>query len=72
MTMRANQKLGVARPMMARGAPRVVGSRILAYRRVDAHWQGYHEPDRDCQDTQLDGYRQSGHYPFFYRNNANH
>ena len=45
---------------MAKLAPHVVGDRILANRRVDADGQRDHQPDDDCQDTKLNGYRQSG------------
>ncbi len=49
------------------GAPRVVGERILAYRRVDAHRQRDHEPDDDGQQAKLNGDRQSGEYLLLYR-----
>ena len=49
------------------GAPRVVGERILAYRRVDTHRQRDHEPNDDGQQAKLNGDRQSGEYLLLYR-----
>ena len=48
-------------------ASQVVGRRILAYRRVDAHRQRDHEPDQDGQQAKLNGDRQSGEYFLLYR-----
>ena len=52
------------------GAPHIVGGRITANRRVDADWQGYHQPNDDCHDTQLKRHRQSSQYFLLYRNTA--
>ena len=56
--------------MMAMVRPSVVGDSILANRRVDADWQRYQEPDHDCHETKLNGYRQSIYYPLLYRPTA--
>ena len=62
-----SQKLGVDRPMTATERPTKSAAVSWANRRVDAHRQGYDEPDGDCQDAELDGNRQPFDYPLLHR-----
>ena len=54
------------------GAPDVVGDRILANRRVDAHWQCDQESDDEGQDAKLEGDWQPGEYLLLYSCNVRH